>query len=69
MRTKSAMKRLVSDILSKSAKDEGYERDVSQDFVNKIIYDTLRSPKMPLPQNVDEVMHMMQQYQTQMSCL
>ena len=34
----------------------------SDDFVDQIIYNTLRHPKLPLPQNVDEVMHMMQQY-------
>lgn len=62
MRTKKGLKRLVSDILSTSTKDEVDKRGVSLEFVEKVIYDTLRSPKMSLPQNVDEVMHMMQQY-------
>jgi hypothetical protein len=69
IRIRRTLKQLLSQVLDGSLNEESKDSDNSTTFVDTVIFGTLRYPMLPLPQNVDEIMHLMQQYQRQMSYL
>ncbi len=51
-KTKKTIFNIVSEIM------EASEHGLATDLVDKVLYSTLRHPKMPLPHNIEEIMHM-----------
>jgi hypothetical protein len=51
-KTKKTIFNIVSVIM------EASEQGLAREFVEKVLYSTLRHPKMPLPHNIEETMHM-----------